>query len=418
MTPPASAPRRVLIASYYAPPSRSTGARRAGNLAAALHKLGASVTVMTSASAVGGQPAPSGTVATSDLMTTRLNWRREQLDALLHTTADATYSARTSRVADLIAPDPQALTWLPFAARELDRLLSADQYDCVITTSPPQSAHLLGSVARRHRTPWIADLRDGWQFERLAPSSPIRPIAAADRLLERRTLARASVLTTVTDAIGADLKRRFNRPVRVITNGFDPKERNTHPYRRRSSTLELAFTGALTTGARGEDLLTPLLAGIRLACDRTPPATAYLTAAGPITLEEKAAFSAHADVARHVGLLPRDAVLELQRTADVLIVPIGDRKPGVATGKVYEYLAANRPILVIGEDSAAAGIVTVCRAGVACANNPASIAAALATLDGSASFAPSTHDVDQFSWDRLGQRFAEAIEEAIDEGTP
>src|SRR5207249_4555985 len=68
---------------------------------------------------------------------------------------------------------------------------------------------------------------------------------------------------------------------------------------------------------------------------------------------------------RHLGFLPRDQAMALQRAADVLVLVTSGVRRGEATGKLFEYLAAGRPILVLGSGSAAADIVVRAGAGTA-----------------------------------------------------
>ncbi len=94
----------------------------------------------------------------------------------------------------------------------------------MITTSPPQSGHLVGLALRRLGVPWIADLRDGWTYDPPRGAWPTRAQAAADAALERAVLARADRLVAVTRPIADDLAERLGRAVAVVTNGFDPDE--------------------------------------------------------------------------------------------------------------------------------------------------------------------------------------------------
>ena len=62
-------------------------------------------------------------------------------------------------------PDLAVGTWLPFALPRALSLARKGDFDVVLTTSPPQSAHLVGLALARRGLPWIAELRDGWTFE-------------------------------------------------------------------------------------------------------------------------------------------------------------------------------------------------------------------------------------------------------------
>jgi glycosyltransferase involved in cell wall biosynthesis len=142
--------------------------------------------------------------------------------------------------------------------------------------------------------------------------------------------------------------------------------------------------------------------------------------AGPLTNHESAQLEA-ADQTRALGNLPREETLALQQSSDSLLLIAGDH-PGVATGKLYEYMAAKRPIMVLGENSAAAEIVRRLDCGlVASANDPHSIADAFTTLTTQASELNACAvdaNVEDFSYEILAQRMAEEIECAIRKRRP
>ena len=70
--------------------------------------------------------------------------------------------------------------------------------------------------------PWIADFRDLWTQNVDSRPNPVRPF---ERRLERKLLADADALVTVSDDWAAKLKSRYAQvPVHTITNGFDPED--------------------------------------------------------------------------------------------------------------------------------------------------------------------------------------------------
>jgi glycosyltransferase involved in cell wall biosynthesis len=71
----------------------------------------------------------------------------------------------------------------------------------------------------------------------------------------------------------------------------------------------------------------------------------------------------------------------LERAADSLLLLTAGNRRGEATGKLYEYLSAGRPILVLGDRTEAARIVADAGAGIAvAAEDPGAVAAALERL--------------------------------------
>jgi glycosyltransferase involved in cell wall biosynthesis len=138
--------------------------------------------------------------------------------------------------------------------------------------------------------------------------------------------------------------------------------------------------------------------------------------AGPTTAEERELLADErlGGMARSVGSLERPLALALQRAADsLLVVAEGASLRSVATNKLFEYLAAGRPVLVLGEGSEAARIVQEARAGiVAPGNDPQAVAAALRRLM-AGEIKPSGTGLEGFAWPVLAERFEEEIERAV-----
>jgi glycosyltransferase involved in cell wall biosynthesis len=87
----------------------------------------------------------------------------------------------------------------------------------------------------------------------------------------------------------------------------------------------------------------------------------------------------------------------------------------VATNKLFEYLAARRPVLVLGDESEAARIVTEAGAGIVTpSDDPAAIAEALRRLVAGEVRPPSV-ELDRFAWPSLAACFEEEIESAVRE---
>jgi glycosyltransferase involved in cell wall biosynthesis len=379
-------PRSVLLVTQYAPPSSLVAARRVAAVVKYLGRAGHSVTVLTSAAS--GEGAIEGAeevVRTRDVLTSPLNWRRRHFAALTGGSGE-TYRP-PSRLASVVVPDLSLLTWLPFALPAALRLARRRRFDCVLTTSPPPSVHLVGLELRRRGIPWVAELRDGWTFEPPHPKWPLDAQRRADRALERQVLSRADAVIGVTRPIVADVRMRYAVDAVLITNGFDPEEAPPVPHGPDplldSDRLSLVHTGRLALSGAS---LERVLEGIRMAKDEDPELSRRLeiVLAGSMTSEEQRLLAEPewADLVRFVGWLERPRALALQRAADaLLVITEGPRRPSVATGKVFEYLSTGRPILVLGDETEAARIVEEAGAGLAASvSDPRAIASALLRL--------------------------------------
>ncbi len=215
--------RSVLVVAQIAPPSSLVAARRVAATAKYLGRAGYAVTVLTSrASGEGEIEGAQRVVRTKDALTSGLNWRRGHF-AALEGRADADYKP-PSRLASVVVPDLSLATWLPFALPAARSLAREHRFDCVLTSAPPPSTHLIGLALRRRGIPWIAELRDGWTFEPPHAPWPLRAQHRIDDAMERRVLTRADAVLAVTRPIVEDLRERLGLDARLITNGYDPED--------------------------------------------------------------------------------------------------------------------------------------------------------------------------------------------------
>ena len=405
----------VLIVAQVAPPSWLVAARRVAGLTKYLNRLGHRVTVLTSAiSGEGPIEGAAEVVRTGDLMASRLNWRREHFAAL--TGRESHDYLRPSRVQAAIVPDLALITWVPIATAGALRLARSYGYDVVITTSPPPSAHLVGRAVRRRGIPWIAELRDGWTFEPPYAPWPLALQRRADRALEGRLLQRADAVIAVTEPIVQDLRRRLGIDAQLITNGFDPDE--LRDGQGGDPLLDPKRHSIVHTGRLALSRSSPkaLLDGLRTLARSDPAAAARieLVFAGALSQEERELMTAPdvASFVRVTGPLERERVLQLQREADTLVVVTeGSTRRSVATGKLFEYLAAARPVLVLGEETEAARIVNETRSGFATsAEDPKAIADALRRVASGDVDIAGQNGVEAYSYERLAEQYACVID--------
>ena len=409
--------RRVLLVAQLAPPSPLIPARRIAGLAKYLAAEGLEVSVLTSRISGEGDIEGAKAVArTPDLMATPLNWRRAQFKAL-EGSADGSYS-KPSRLESVLVPDIAAATWLPFAVTRSLRLAREAGLDCVITTGPAHSVHLVGLALRRRGIPWIAEFRDGWTFDQPARAFPLRVQRQLDAAFERRVGRGADALVGVTVPIADDLSRRFDRPATVLTNAFDPEEITDGG---DSGLLDPDRFSVVHTGRMAYAGRTPvsLLEALRILKRDRPRVAARLEVvlAGPLSAEEEPLVRAAdlSDTVRPLGTLDRPRTLQLQHAADALLVLAEGSSRRVATGKLFEYLATDAPILVLGDDSEAARIVAETGAGFATSgSDPDLIAPALERLIAAPPERPrDTAAVERYSYPHVARRYAELIEEVV-----
>ncbi len=271
------------------------------------------------------------------------------------------------RLADRIEPwfylpDDQR-GWVPFATRRGSRLLRDTPHDVVVSTSAPYSAHLVGLRLReRFDIRWVADFRDEWTANPYIryPSGWHRRL---NERLERRVLGRADRVVCVSGPWLANLASQVpgeaHEKFRELPNGFDADqfgEPASIPSRFR-----VVYTGAFY-GPRSPDVFLRALGRI-VEGRRIPPEELEVVFVG---------HTGHArglervpDCVRLVGQQPHhEALRQLGQATLLLLVIPQEGGAGNHTGKLFNYLAAGRPILALApEPNVAADLIRQTRSG-------------------------------------------------------
>jgi glycosyltransferase involved in cell wall biosynthesis len=255
----------------------------------------------------------------------------------------------------LLVPDASVL-WNLTAMRAATGIVRTHRVDAVLTTSPPGSVHLVGWAAKRATgVRWVADLRDS-----LVSFAHRRRDIRGERSLARLVASRADAVVAASAAIAAEMRPLAGAKVTVIGNGCDFEDFEGLPY-RPGERFRITHTGSFF-GRRDPR---PFLEALASA-----DAAVLARFVGDFRSTDRA-FGESLGLGDRLELLPylphADA-LALQRDSDALLLLIpeaGGRGRGVLSGKVFEYLAAERPILAaVPPDGEAAALLRETGAGL------------------------------------------------------
>lgn len=418
--------RTILLVAHLTPPSPLSAARRSGGFAKYLGRRGHRVIVVTSkVSGSGPIDGAARVVRTRDVMASQLNWRKSGFEALLgQANGDQPASVAApppSKLEDVVVPDLALVGWLPFALPAALRVAQQERPDVVWTTGPPPSTNFVGlALQRRLGLPWIADIRDGWRFERNHGDFPLAPQRALDAYLDRTLTRAADRVTAVTQPIAHDAHERLGAAhATAISNGFDLEELDDLAGPPPDGLLDPQRHSLLYTGRLGYVKRSPaaLLAGLRALKAEHPQIAQRIEVlfAGPLEDDERAQIEDPelSGMTRVLGSLDRETTMRLQRATDTLLL-ITTGNPSETGQKLFEYLAADRPVFVVGDRTEAARIVTAAKAGsTAPMEDPSAIARALAELvEGRVEIAPGGV-AERFHYAALAEELEAEIEAAI-----
>jgi glycosyltransferase involved in cell wall biosynthesis len=382
-----------------------------------LRAMGHDVTVVTSA--VNGSLPDDGAdvVRTTDLARASALRRLLRRPDLPEVGAATAQTPAPALLTDLVVPDSHLVSWVPSALRAVRRILRAGPVDCLVTSGPPDSVHLLPLLLGPRRPPWIADFRDGWRFEPLRGAWPTGIQDRIDAALERRVARSAEIVVGATAPIAEDLAARHGADAHWVTNGYEPELAGSGaaPANGDSGWRTLVHTGTMS-GGWGRDPR-PLLAALRkfndARTDGQPRVRLVLAGRQSVEDEQSLADAGLGGAVEHVGLVDRPAALRLQREADALLLLTG-RNRSEATGKLFEYLASGRPIIAVAGDNEAARIIRETGTGVAAPGSDGlGLEAALrALVDGELTAMYSPRGLERFRYPGPAEAIAELIERA------
>lgn len=230
--------------------------------------------------------------------------------------------------------------------------------EVVVASVGPFSTLLLGARTARHFDAKLAvDYRDLLSISSYYPFGKFRK--TIDRICEKRIVRKASLLATVSEPLAGDLRREYQRPTVVVTNGFDPRDFEALTYAPTEfskDTLEIVYCGWVIPKKRDPR---PFLAGVKQFVSENPDRNIRVSFYGPNSAEVAEVIEElelHSFVSQN-GQVSHEESLRIQAEADVLLLLLWNNpgEMGVLSGKVFEYIGANRPVLMTGFKEGAAG---------------------------------------------------------------
>ncbi len=257
-------------------------------------------------------------------------------------------------------PDPRFL-WIRPSVKFLKKYLRNNPVDAIVSTGPPHSMHLIAKkVAKSAGIKWIADFRDPWTeifyFKHLKLS---RYALYKHRKLEQSVLDNADKIIVVSRQMQKDFAARTSVPVEIITNGFDPEDFAAYSgkmeLRERTESLRekkfiLTHTGIFVDNgnpdylwevlgdkaSQEEDFRNALLIRLMGQADNTV-----------LNGIENAGLGKNLV---NMGYVTHNEAICRQQESSVLLLPLRKEPEaaGILTGKFFEYLASGKQILAFG----------------------------------------------------------------------
>jgi hypothetical protein len=256
--------------------------------------------------------------------------------------------------------------WVDPSVVFLKQYLKVNPVDCIITSGPPHSMHLIGmELQKQEHLPWIADFRDPWTTIHYHKSLRLTKASEAKhRALETLVLNSANHILVTSPTSQKEFSLLTNKPITVITNGFEPIEADTPVL---DTTFSIAHIGSLLTQRNPTELWEVLSQIVKEDPVFAQDLEICLTG---VVSDEVLSFIDLVGLKNNTttkGYVPHKEALILQHKAQVLLLLEVDSQDtkAIIPGKLFEYLQAARPIIAIGpKGSDIEGIINTTASGV------------------------------------------------------
>ncbi|MCF6346762.1 MAG: glycosyltransferase family 4 protein [Flavobacteriaceae bacterium] len=253
--------------------------------------------------------------------------------------------------ANFFIPDARKY-WIKPSVKYLTNYLENNKVDVIISTGPPHSLHLIGlqlkqKLSRSLGIKWIADFRDPWTDIDYFYQLPLTQKSIDKHFqLEKEVVSNADCVLVV----GKTMKEnylKFNKNIEVITNGFDDNEEV------KDVELDAKFSFVhigMMNADRNPKTLWKVLSEI-LKENNAFANDFQLKLIGKCADEVLESIKNNGLISNveMIDYLSHNKVIAFQKSAQVLLLAVNNvpSAKGIITGKIFEYLQANRPILAI-----------------------------------------------------------------------
>ena len=260
--------------------------------------------------------------------------------------------------------------WNKYALIAGKQIIEQQNIHNIITTSPPHSSQLIGlELKKKYGVKWIADLRDPWTD--IYYYKKMNHTAIAKRLdlnYEKAVLEHADKIVVVSEFIKNMFVQKSNLinpdKIFVIPNGYDEDDFKALNTNEKSDKILIAYNGTLSN----DYPIKPFIEALKAVLSEQTSLELYIQFTGSVSEEIKkyiknnipnnCIFSDH---------VPHKKSVEILKQSDItlLLIPDVANNEGILTGKLFEYLASENPIICIGpKHGNAAAIIDKCKSGM------------------------------------------------------
>lgn len=368
--------KKVLILTYYWPPSGGAGVQRWLKFVKYMREFGFEPIVYTAEN--GEMPVideslqkdvPEGTVVLKTPIWEPYSFYKRFIGRKKDDKINASFLSENKKTGltekisvwirgNFFIPDARKY-WIKPSVNYLNDYIQKNKIDLVVSSGPPHSMHLiaLGLKQKNINLKWIADFRDPWTnidfYEKLMLTKwadkkhhkqELSVLQNANIVLSIGQTMSDEFLDMYKNSGGTDLNK-----FKVIANGFDDEDVKSGVV-IKDSKFSIAHIGTLVKDRNPQVLWKVLRKIVNENSDFEKQLEIKLVGKIDFFVKEQIEEYGLSKFVNKIDYLPHNKVIEEQQKTKLLLLLVNNTKnaKGILTGKFFEYMSAKAPILAIG----------------------------------------------------------------------
>ena len=266
---------------------------------------------------------------------------------------------------NLFIPDARFL-WVKPSVKFLTKYIQENNIDTIVTSGPPHSLHLIGLELKKDlNVKWFADFRDPWTT--IGYHKALKLSSSAEKkhkALEKEVLNSADTIIVTSNTTKTEFQAITSKPIEVITNGYDVEKIEKQTLDEK---FTLAHIGSFLSERNPTILWQALQELVTENADFKKDFRLKLIGATSQEILDTIAEFKLNDYVQNLGYVSHQEAVEHQRKSQVLLlIEINSTATkSIIPGKLFEYMASERPIVAIGpQGSDFSAIITATNTGV------------------------------------------------------
>lgn len=251
-------------------------------------------------------------------------------------------------------PDAR-IGWVKYAVKKAKEILSTEKINFIVTNGPPHSTHFVGlKLKKEFDVTWMADFRDPWtelHYNKFLYRT--NWAKRKDAGFEKKILNKADIILTIGPSMKKHLIRKGNireGKVFFIYNGYDENDFKNIEISSDPDHFTISHIGMLSDSQP----ITAFLKALKYFYDNNHPVCKYLKLrlignVSPKNFDDIKAIVPDLSV-EHIGYVQKKTAISYMMSSDLLFNSLAemDNSELLISGKLMEYIVAGKPILCLG----------------------------------------------------------------------